>query len=112
MSVTTAFQFRLRRARALVDSGAVCLNGGPGSFDVQSQSDPEQKYHVQVSIDPESQDVTATHCDCPDWQTMWLNLEEWIAETGKDPHPGISHINYSPLCKHVGAALIQLGVLE
>jgi len=109
--ITTALQLRMRRARELVEEDAVHLNGGPGQFDVTSQSNPAVQYHVQIVVDADDE-VRQTHCDCPDWQRMCEALNEWIEATAQSPQPGISHVNYSPLCKHVGAALIQLGVLE
>jgi hypothetical protein len=111
-TVKTAIQLRMKRARQLVKGGAVQSNGKVGHFLVQSQSHAGQEYDVAVHVDPRNQVVMRTHCQCTDWQEMRDAIEWWIEETGQSPHPGISHVDYSPCCKHTLAALIRLGVVE
>ena len=110
-TVRTAIQLRMQQARELVAAGAVQSNGHAGHFLVQSQTHGWD-YDVQVFVDPATQTVMRTHCQCPDWQNMNDAMDWWIEETGQSPHPGISHVDYSPCCKHTLAALTQLGVVE
>jgi len=111
MGVTTAIQFRTRRARLLVADGAVQISSDLGHFMVKSQVGGRQ-YTVQAHVDPKTQWVMKTYCSCPDWLKMSKAMEWWINTTGQSPHPGISHIDYSPCCKHVLAALLRTGFIE
>ena len=109
--IITALQMRIQRARRLIQNGAVQRNGGgPGSYDVDSESKPGLKYHVQVETDLEQGLVLSTHCQCPDWATMDAALDEWVTDVKTLPHPGIAHIHYSAVCKHAIAALMQTGL--
>jgi hypothetical protein len=110
-TVKTAIQLRMKRARQLVKGGAVQSNGHVGHFLVHSQSG-NREYDVAVHVDPETQIVMRTHCQCPDWAKMSQAMNWWIEETGRSPHPGISHIDYCPCCKHVLGVLLQTGVVK
>ena len=109
--IKTAFQLRLKRARELVKARAVQSNGHVGHFLVHSQSSDEE-YDVTVHVDPNSQTVMRTHCQCPDWAEMSQAMDWWIEETSQSPHPGISHVDYCPACKHTLAVMIEQGVIE
>jgi len=109
--IRTAIQLRLARARKLVANGAVQTNGSVGHYLVDSQSG-ERSYEVIVHVDPGTQMVMRTHCQCPDWRKMHGAMEWWIEETGRSPHPGVSHINFCPACKHVLSVLLQQGVIK
>jgi len=109
--IKTAFQMRLQRARKLVQDHAVQSNGHVGHFLVHSQSSDDE-YDVTVHVDPNGQTVMRTHCQCPDWANMSQAMDGWIEETGLSPHPGISHVDYCPACKHTLAVMIEQGVIE
>ena len=110
MPAKNAIQLRMARARQLVADGAVQSNGHVGHFLVNSQTG-EGNYDVTAHVDPQTLQVMRTHCQCPDWARMASAMEWWIEETGQSPHPGISHIDYCPVCKHVLAALIHQGAM-
>jgi hypothetical protein len=109
--IKTAFQMRLKRARELVKAHAVQSNGHVGHFLVHSQSSDEE-YDVTVHVDHNGQTVMRTQCQCPDWENMNQAMNWWFEETGQSPHPGISHVDYCPACKHTLAVLIEQGVIE
>jgi hypothetical protein len=109
--IKTAIQMRLKRARELVEAHAVQSNGHVGHFLVHSQTG-DCEYDVTVHVDSRTQVVMRTHCQCPDWAEMDRAMDWWIEETGQSPHPGISHVDYCPVCKHTLAVLIQQGVIE
>ena len=109
--VKTAIQMRMTRAKRLVEAGAVQANGRVGHFLVHSQTG-DREYDVTVHVDPNTQTVMRTHCTCPDWHEMSQAMDWWIEETGQSPHPGISHVDYCPACKHVLSALVEMGALK
>lgn len=109
--VRTAIELRLKRARRILSEYGVQSNGSPGHFLVHSQTG-DREYDVEVYVDPGTQWVMRTHCQCPDWRRMSRALEGWIEATGRSPHPGISHVDYSPVCKHALAVLLQMDVVE
>jgi hypothetical protein len=102
--IRTAFQMRLERAHNLVGDQAVHPAPEPGHFTVDSQTIPGLVYDVTVEMSEET--VLLTHCQCPDWQRMHDALYEY------DDNPGISHVDYSPACKHVLSVLIEGGVVK
>lgn len=105
MTIKTAYELRLSRAQKLFAAGAVHLNGIPGSFDVQSQSDPDVVYEVMLHVDEELGWVLESHCECPDWLNMYHAMCE------HPMNPGISHVNYSPACKHVLGCLLEMDII-
>ena len=108
--IITAYQDRLRRGRWLQEHGHVHVNGGLGSFDVDSQYSPGKKY--QVHIDTDGPDVTFIQCNCPDCQRMQAAIDS-ILDSGETRfHPGISHLYGDAFCKHEAACMIEMGLLE
>jgi hypothetical protein len=87
------------------------MHDGPGHFVVHSQTGSRQ-YEVHAHVDSETGWVMHTRCQCPDWRKMSQAMDWWIEETGQSPHPGIPHIDYSPVCKHILAALLQIGAIK
>ena len=110
MAVKTAIQLRKARAKEIVARNGVQSNGKVGHFLVHSHTG-EGNYDVTAHVDPQTQQVMRTHCQCPDWARMDSAMDWWIEETGQSPHPGISHVDYCPACKHVLAALIHQGAM-
>ena len=49
---------------------------------------------------------------CPDYERTKAELEDHFSHTSKAPHPGISHIDGIPACKHILAALIEFGYFK
>lgn len=111
--IRTAFELRLRRAHQLLLHNCV-EEQEAGHFRVWSGTSADKIYDVTIRADAEG--VSSTQCmiaqsidpaevgrECPDWHRMDLALEEYPMS------PGISHVDYSPACKHVIAALMRSG---
>ncbi|NIV31613.1 MAG: hypothetical protein GWN58_19640 [Anaerolineae bacterium] len=84
---------------------------GLGTYRVHSQSG-DREYSVHVHVDDSTGWLMRARCTCPDWHKMSRALEGWIEGTGQSPHPGISHIDYSAVCKHCLAVLLETGAIE
>ena len=107
MSVKTAFELRLHRARQLIAEHAVHPTDDLEEFKVDSQGGG-RKYAVHLSVDHDEAPgcVLEAQCTCADWRKM----DEWLNEYPMNP--GLSHINYNAACKHVLAACIAVGAVE
>jgi hypothetical protein len=111
--VTTAIQFRKRRAVRLVLADAVIQADIPHHYWVPSQSNPNVRYLVKARFDwdelPGS--LLDATCTCPDWQSQ-LDAMDAAHEHGYSPtNPGISQVDGIPLCKHVLAVAYFTGAL-
>jgi uncharacterized Zn finger protein len=73
---------RAKRATNVADADVTLLGGG--TAEVQSQSDPDKTYLVDIDL----ADVTASSCECPD------------------------HVYRGTTCKHLLAAAAELGVVD
>ena len=111
MTVRTALDLRMARAVDIAATHAIQCDDSLSRFVVDSQSGNGQ-YRVVIETDPETGWLVRAHCECPDFQRMEEALDEHFAHTSAAPHPGISHIDGVPVCKHVLAALIEFGYFK
>jgi hypothetical protein len=112
--VLTAYDLRYRRAFQMLRNGYTPIPTGEiGEFKVPSATNGK-RYTVNVDVDGDT--LVSAHCTCPDW----ANMDEALTECTEHPrpgfpmgiHPGVAHIDGSPVCKHIGLVLMSVGFLE
>ena len=111
MTVRTAFDLRMSRAAKIAAAHGIQYDDSLARFVVPSQTGSGE-YHVTVEVDPDTGWLIQAHCECPDFQRMEEALDEHFAHTSAAPHPGISHIDGVPVCKHVLAVLQEFGYFK
>lgn len=117
--IKTAFAIRKERAARME-----ARRYGPYRWWVPSQSSPTVCYLVELHVD--NGEVMSTYCrkfelvgqvwveqgPGPDWQRQQNAMEDAVLYGYSPSNPGISQANYCPLCKHVIAAGIDLGIFS
>jgi len=109
--IISALDIRMKRAQKIAAEHGIQFDATLARFIVPSQTG-NGEYRVVIETDQETGWLTRAECTCPDYARTKAELEDHFSHTSEAPHPGISHIDGIPVCKHVLAALIEFGYFK